>query len=205
MKKTTLNNWLKSSKISNLTPDQEVLLFRLIMYYGEGASFVFNLGEIWNNLFPYSNCKSIDDVNFHLYSLKDKELILIQCRDDVKTITLLPITSSERKARKNTNKHPFSESPIYDKERFLLTLAGTIYQDANINYYWEVINNWALASASTKYDWLAFARNWMLKDMKEGIFVTKNYTPNENANSRNTRANSVDVRSAYEKLSRMSN
>lgn len=89
-----------------------------------------------------------------------------------------------------TKKKPlilFSQSNIFDKKVFADLLFGTQYESANIDYYHEVMNNWSDSGQNKKIEWLAAAKNWMAKDMKEGKFITYDYTPPKNgqANSKN--------------------
>ena len=68
-------------------------------------------------------------------------------------------------------------SPV-DIEIFKEKFIGTQYENANFNYYHEVINNWSSAGGNKKIDWIATARGFMARDMKEGKFVDINFNPN---------------------------
>lgn len=72
----------------------------------------------------------------------------------------------------------FSETEFVDIEIFKKKFIGTIYENANFNYYHEIINNWSSSGGNKKIDWIATAKNWMAKDIKEGKFVDINYNPN---------------------------
>lgn len=72
----------------------------------------------------------------------------------------------------------FSETEFIDVEIFKQKFIGTQYESANFNYYHEVINNWSSAGGNKKVDWIATAKNWMAKDIKEGKFIDINYNPN---------------------------
>lgn len=72
----------------------------------------------------------------------------------------------------------FSETEFIDIEIFKQKFIGTIYENANFNYYHEIINNWSSSGGNKKIDWIATAKNWMAKDIKEGKFVDINYNPN---------------------------
>jgi len=71
--------------------------------------------------------------------------------------------------------HLFLESDIFNKEIFRQKLTGTQYELANIDYYHEVILNWSDSKNEKKINWLAAAKGWMARDMKEGKFVDKNF------------------------------
>lgn len=72
----------------------------------------------------------------------------------------------------------FSETEFIDIEIFTQKFIGTQYESANFNYYHEVINNWSSAGGNKKVDWIATARGFMARDMKEGKFVDLNFNPN---------------------------
>lgn len=72
----------------------------------------------------------------------------------------------------------FNETEFIDIEIFKQKFIGTQYENANFNYYHEVINNWSSAGGNKKLDWIATARGFMARDMKEGKFVDINFNPN---------------------------
>ena len=72
----------------------------------------------------------------------------------------------------------FNETEFIDIEIFKEKFIGTQYENANFNYYHEVINNWSSAGGNKKIDWIATARGFMARDMKEGKFVDINFNPN---------------------------
>jgi hypothetical protein len=82
--------------------------------------------------------------------------------------------------KKKAIQHLFSESIIFDSAEFEKAISGTVYQEANIGYYWEIIKNWSDSKNAKKADWLATAKNWMARDMTEGKFIKKNFKPSEN-------------------------
>ena len=72
----------------------------------------------------------------------------------------------------------FSQTKYIDIEIFKSAFIGTQYEEANFEYYHEVIKNWSDSKGEKKIDWIATAKNWMAKDIKDGKFVHKNYKPN---------------------------
>lgn len=72
----------------------------------------------------------------------------------------------------------FRETEFIDIEIFKNKFIGTQYENANFNYYHEVINNWSSSGGNKKLDWIATARGFMARDMKEGKFVDINFNPN---------------------------
>lgn len=81
------------------------------------------------------------------------------------------------KNQKKVSLKIFRESEFFEKERLAAALFGTQYQDANVDYYHEVILNWSDSKQAKKADWLATAKNWMAKDMTEGKFISKSFKP----------------------------
>jgi hypothetical protein len=81
----------------------------------------------------------------------------------------------------------FSESQFVDKEIFKAAFIGTQYEEANFEYYYEVIKNWSDSKGEKKLDWIATAKNWMARDLKDGKFVHINYKPNATGISNNSK------------------
>ena len=79
----------------------------------------------------------------------------------------------------------FSETEYVDIENFKAAFIGTQYEEANFAYYHEVIKNWSDSKGEKKLNWIATAKNWMAKDLKEGKFVHLNYKPNATGTNTN--------------------
>ena len=72
----------------------------------------------------------------------------------------------------------FSDTEYLDINNFIAAFIGTQYEQANFTYYHEVIKNWSDSNGEKKLNWIATAKNWMARDLKEGKFVNINYKPN---------------------------
>lgn len=72
----------------------------------------------------------------------------------------------------------FSETEFNDIDKFKAAFLGTNYESANFEYYHEVIKNWSDAKGEKKLNWIATAKNWMARDLKDGKFIHSNYNPN---------------------------
>ncbi len=81
----------------------------------------------------------------------------------------------------------FSETEYINIENFKACFIGTQYEEANFAYYHEVIKNWSDSKGEKKLNWIATAKNWMARDLKEGKFVHINYNPNEQRISNNSK------------------
>jgi hypothetical protein len=81
----------------------------------------------------------------------------------------------------------FSETEFLDIEIFKSAFIGTQYEEANFTYYHEVIKNWSDSNGEKKLNWIATAKNWMARDLKEGKFVHINYKPNATGISNNSK------------------
>lgn len=79
----------------------------------------------------------------------------------------------------------FSETEYVDIENFKAAFIGTQYEEANFAYYHEVIKNWSDSKGEKKLNWIATAKNWMARDLKEGKFVHLNYKPNATGTNTN--------------------
>ena len=66
----------------------------------------------------------------------------------------------------------FIDSPVADFEAFAAALrADEKYAGADLRYYYEVIKNWSDSDQHKKKDWVATAKNWMMRDFQEGKLV----------------------------------
>jgi hypothetical protein len=68
----------------------------------------------------------------------------------------------------------FRESPCLEKNYFTSQLLGTIYEPANLDIYHELILNWSDTNQAKKHDWIAFTKNWILKDFNARKLITAN-------------------------------
>jgi hypothetical protein len=81
----------------------------------------------------------------------------------------------------------FSETEFLDIDKFKTAFIGSQYEEANFTYYHEVIKNWSDSNGEKKLNWIATAKNWMARDLKEGKFVHINYKPNATGISNNSK------------------
>ena len=101
--------------------------------------------------------------------------------------------SKVKKERKTAQ--AFDDSVLVNLSSFELAFAGTPYANAHFGYYQECIGNWARSKNEKRADWIATARNWMLRDIENGKFKDKNFKPNTNGNSKTYQAGTKHVTS----------
>lgn len=65
----------------------------------------------------------------------------------------------------------FADSRFADFEKFAAEFAGDDFAGVDIRYYYEVLSNWSASKRAKKNDWIATAKNWMMRDFKEGKLV----------------------------------
>ena len=65
-------------------------------------------------------------------------------------------------------KHLFSESPYFDKDKFLERFQGEYEAGVDVEYYYNAVADWSASNGQKKMDWIATARNWMRKDDADG-------------------------------------
>jgi len=70
--------------------------------------------------------------------------------------------------------HLFSESPFFEFQKFESAFTGTDYEVADLRIYYESVKNWSESEGAKKLDWVATARNFMLRDLKENKLIYKN-------------------------------
>lgn len=65
----------------------------------------------------------------------------------------------------------FEDSEIATWEAFVSKFGTDEYAGADLQYYYGTIKDWAAAKGAKYKDWIAFVRNWMRRDHKEGRLV----------------------------------
>lgn len=99
----------------------------------------------------------------------------------------------ESKVKERKATQLFDESLLSDVFSFKNAFVGTPYESANFEYYQEIIGSWAKSKAEKKADWVAAARNWMARDLRDGKFIDQNYKPNNNGNSKTYQARTSHI------------
>lgn len=84
----------------------------------------------------------------------------------------IEVTREARKPSKSSNSlTTFDNSAIATWEKFSEVFGTDEYAGADIRYYYDTIKDWAAAKGARYKDWIAFVRNWMRRDFKEGKLV----------------------------------
>jgi hypothetical protein len=94
----------------------------------------------------------------------------------------------------------FSDSLYVDKSLFVQAFAGSDYEGANLEYYYEIVKNWSESKQARKKDWIATVKNWMLRDFKEGKLVTYSPPIHEPASYGKSTARNASAQSSYSVL-----
>jgi len=83
---------------------------------------------------------------------------------------------------KKKNKHPFSESDIFDKQKFkeMLEASPIPYCNADPNHYYESAKNGSDSKGYLYLDWAAAIKNWIRSDDSKGSLVRKQLPQNQN-------------------------
>lgn len=101
---------------------------------------------------------------------KNANALLTEC--DSNAIKDSKRKDSKRKKIINKGSHLFSESDFFDINNFKEQFLGTKYAAADLDYYHESLLNWSKSKNEKKNDWIATAKNWIGRDMKEGKLKT---------------------------------
>lgn len=94
----------------------------------------------------------------------------------------------------------FSDSPYSDRSLFLQAFAGSDYEGANLEYYYEIVKNWSESKQARKKDWIATVKNWMLRDFKEGKLVTYSQPTHEPASYGKSTTRNASAQNSYSVL-----
>jgi len=92
---------------------------------------------------------------------KDKDKDMVKYKDKDKEL-------------KKEKLHLFSESVFCDFDLFEIQFANTDYEQADLRYYFESVKNWSASKGEKRLDWVATARNFMLKDVQQNKLILKN-------------------------------
>tara|TARA_Y100001970_G_scaffold280048_1_gene388401 strand:+ start:187 stop:912 length:726 start_codon:yes stop_codon:yes gene_type:complete len=74
----------------------------------------------------------------------------------------------------NTGSRLFKNDPLYDFINFEKCFLNSKYENADLEFYYESVKNWADSNGTKKKDWGATARNFMLRDLKDNKLKLKN-------------------------------
>tara|TARA_R100000655_G_scaffold55221_2_gene93277 strand:- start:2506 stop:3213 length:708 start_codon:yes stop_codon:yes gene_type:complete len=80
--------------------------------------------------------------------------------------------TKEKKTISNNTNRLFLNDELYIFNNFKEKFIGSKYENADLEYYHEAVKNWADSSGAKKRDWAATARNFMLRDFKDGKLKT---------------------------------
>ena len=83
----------------------------------------------------------------------------------------------------NTALRSFKNDSLYEFNNFKEKFKKTKYEHADLEFYFEAVKNWADSNGAEKRDWAATARNFMLRDLKDGkLKTTTKILTNDEAN-----------------------
>lgn len=87
------------------------------------------------------------------------------------------IVSIDKQETKNNKQglHIFKNSPYFDKNYYLSEISKTDFKTPNIDFgaYWYAMEDYSEQNGKMYKNWLATARSWIRKDIKEGKVKTK--------------------------------
>lgn len=115
-------------------------------------------------------------------------------------------SKNTERAREKKKPILFSESEVSDLKVFQESFVGTEYEAFNLEYYYQSLLNWSEAESKRKIDWVATARSWMLRDVKDGKAAMKNQNLMSNGRQSNSKTGqpitgaNVDTNSAFSKI-----
>lgn len=75
--------------------------------------------------------------------------------------------------------HLFKDSEFYNFDLFEAQFKNTDYEQADLRYYYEAVKNWSASKGEKRLDWVATARNFMLKDVQQNKLILKNGRTNQ--------------------------
>jgi len=84
-------------------------------------------------------------------------------------------TEDEVKPKKSKGVHLFSNSKYYDKKTFNDAIVNTDFdvKHIDVKYYYDSLVDWSEGGGNKKKDWLATARAWIRRDIKDNSVAIK--------------------------------
>ena len=90
---------------------------------------------------------------------------------EVETRDARPPQITPKNPKRVSRNKSFEDSEIARWEDFEKTFGTDEYAGADIRHYYDTIKDWATAKGAKYIDWIAFVRNWMRRDFKDGKLV----------------------------------
>lgn len=140
------------------------------MWYAFSDSFI---SKFQNRNFHLSISQNGDSENARPIPDNKEQIIIANNNSNIESNEIFPSEEIEIKEKesKGTRERSclFSNSKFadFDKFRSEIEKAGK-YAGADIEYYYECVKNWSDAKGVKREDWIATAKNWMLRDFNEG-------------------------------------
>lgn len=98
------------------------------------------------------------------------------CIKDISFADAKGDNTRDARPQKNTRYKFFENSEIAKWEDFERVFGTDEYAGADIRHYYDTIKDWATARGAKYIDWIAFVRNWMRRDYKDGKLVRNQQT-----------------------------
>lgn len=92
---------------------------------------------------------------------------------DIDTVNVNVNDTDNVNVTKKNKLHLFSESEFFNFEKFESEFVNTDYEVADLKFYHEAVKNWSASKNEKKIDWIATARNFMLRDIQSNKLQLK--------------------------------
>ena len=121
---------------------------------------------------------------------QDRSKVEANVNDNVNVNNNLNVNNNVNDNKKNIP-HLFINSEFIDLDKFKNQFIGTKYDVCDLEYYYEAVKNWSDSAGAKKIDWIATAKNFMLKDSQENKLKLKDGTKQQNADTPEAQARRV--------------
>ena len=140
------------------------------MWYAFSDSFI---SKFQNRNFHLAISQNGDSENARPIPNNKEQIIIANNNSNIESNEIFPSEEIEIKEKKSKGTRErsclFSNSKFADFDKFRSEIEkAEKYAGADIEYYYECVKNWSDAKGVKREDWIATAKNWMLRDFNEG-------------------------------------
>lgn len=140
------------------------------IWYAFSDSFI---SKFQNRNFHLSISQNGDNESARPIPDNKEQIIIANNNSNIESNEIFPSEEIEVMEKKSKGTRErfclFENSKFFDIDAFKAEFVNDEkYAGADFDYYYECIKNWSASSGAKKYDWIATARNWMLRDFNDG-------------------------------------
>lgn len=163
-----MNHW-QHECFKKLHPYSKLLLIHIEQNQNDKGIFELSMQSLRIALNPLTDDEikgAVKEIESLLNISADKKKV------SVKPFNCIPVLKPKPKIRKGNIALLMRDSLQINIDVVKMAFFGTMYEKANIEFYYECALAWSDSKGETSKDWIATIRNFILRDYKKGEMVT---------------------------------